>query len=1042
MRKRIAVVTGLIVVSALSLLLFLTHRLSVKTPPLQRAATRQTALTGAPTNVGKAEAAMTQRQLLSAILKDGNTPERAKAYFSLEVDPLPGVETLKGGGDPGDFDGTMAVNHLLQVWETLTPEQRKAAWQIVFGPPQEPTVTTGSASVSRASVFDPGLLAKLVKTGLGENENKPAWDYQALANNAQSTLSAMLGLPAFPVETVVDYALHQGKDFAITNLWYLPNEDPNRSFIPFPGNACHTKIFDQKFRGISAADAAAVITHEMFHCYQDRVEGSNANALRIPDWIGEGEATWVMAVVVPTADQLIIEDKWSLYASTPGTVYSQRSYDALGVFGHMSDLVGAGAVWPRLLPAIQAYLEQGSNAALTKLIEGNELQYYTSWGSSYFEVAGNQPWTMLGPWTPPGTGPAPTVIPLSSETNEYLSAGSDTSALYQLTGSAEILYVTLLTGYGRLHDQNFGVDVALDSSGPLLLCVKEGGCKCPEGSAAPALNTMQATLPISIGINGGNTKATGGVVTRPLDNFCKHKNSPNPSPKPGTGGGGGGGGGGRDNPPDNPRKNPEGDSYGDTHLSTFDGLHYDFQVVGEFTLVRSTQDDFLVQTRQVPVVGPKIASVNQAVATRVGAQRLSFALENGALVLRVDGTIASGPLPTLKGGSLTGATTMFGGTYQVTWPDGTLLRVEQLGAHAVNARVTPANSRRGKLEGLLGNCDGSQDNDLVGVDSKRLGIRFSSDDINHSLADAWRISKADSLFDYQPGQSPTTFTDRDFPAQGLDFAKITDRAGAEGACREQGITDAQILADCILDLAATNDFLFGSQYAHAQKVLAARAALLTPAGRGPQLETLWMSGEVMDAISKPVFHFDGKQGDVIWIHDPDCKDHEGDISHTVGLTLLDPDGKAVGQPGSGCQYGRRELPATGTYTFTASFGYKGETNRYRIPIRFVRPTRRQPIAYGQSASGIIEQPAAWDVYTFTGKSGDIVALEGEGCQLGWMITEIMDAEGHEVGGPICRKGTFSRLPKDGTYELIINVWNAAEPGPYQFVFQGGKSASE
>ena len=275
----------------------------------------------------------------------------------------------------------------------------------------------------------------------------------------------------------------------------------------------------------------------MFHCYQDRVAGSNANAVRVPDWIGEGEATWVMAVVVPTADQLVIEDKWSLYASTPGTVYSQRSYDALGVFGHFSDLAGTSAVWPRLLPLIKAYLDQGSNAALTTLIQGNQLQYYSSWGSSYFEVAGNQPWTMLGPWTPPSTGPSPTVIPLASETNEYLSADSDTSALYQLTGSAEIVYVTLLTGYGRLHDQNFGVDVALDSSGPLLLCVKDGGCKCPEGSTGPALNTIQATLPISIGINGGDTKATGGVVTRSLDNFCKHKDPPNPSPhKPGTGG--------------------------------------------------------------------------------------------------------------------------------------------------------------------------------------------------------------------------------------------------------------------------------------------------------------------------------------------------------------------------------------------------------------------------------------------------------------------------------------------------------------------------
>ena len=89
---------------------------------------------------------------------------------------------------------------------------------------------------------------------------------------------------------------------------------------------------------------------------------------------------------------------------------------------------------------------------------------------------------------------------------------------------------------------------------------------------------------------------------------------------------------------------------------------------------------------------------------------------------------------------------------------------------------------------------------------------------------------------------------------------------------------------------------------------------------------------------------------------------------------------------------------------------------------------------------VIFRPAC--LRTVLSQYGQDLPLEGEGCQLGWMITEIMDAEGHEVGGPVCRKGTFSTLPKNGTYQLIINVWNAAKPGPYQFVFQGGKLARE
>ena len=102
------------------------------------------------------------------------------------------------------------------------------------------------------------------------------------------------------------------------------------------------------------------------------------------------------------------------------------------------------------------------------------------------------------------------------------------------------------------------------------------------------------------------------------------------------------------------------------------------------------------------VLGPKVASVNQAVATRIGGQRVTITMLNGTAVMRVDEKVISGELPKLKAGSLTGGTTAYGGTRQLTWPDGTVVRVEQLGRYALNVKVTPAASRRGSLEGLLG----------------------------------------------------------------------------------------------------------------------------------------------------------------------------------------------------------------------------------------------------------------------------------------------------------------------------------------------------
>ena len=69
---------------------------------------------------------MAQRQPLSALLsRTATRPNALKAYSSLELYRLPGVESLKNGGDPGDFEGTMAVHHLLQVWEMLTPDSAR-----------------------------------------------------------------------------------------------------------------------------------------------------------------------------------------------------------------------------------------------------------------------------------------------------------------------------------------------------------------------------------------------------------------------------------------------------------------------------------------------------------------------------------------------------------------------------------------------------------------------------------------------------------------------------------------------------------------------------------------------------------------------------------------------------------------------------------------------------------------------------------------------------------------------------------------------------
>jgi von Willebrand factor type D domain len=75
-------------------------------------------------------------------------------------------------------------------------------------------------------------------------------------------------------------------------------------------------------------------------------------------------------------------------------------------------------------------------------------------------------------------------------------------------------------------------------------------------------------------------------------------------------------------------------SVGDTHLTTFDGLLYDFQATGDFLLAEDGSD-FVVHSRQVPSPGNPNVSINRAVATQMGNTRVAICLQTPPL--EVDG---------------------------------------------------------------------------------------------------------------------------------------------------------------------------------------------------------------------------------------------------------------------------------------------------------------------------------------------------------------------------------------------------------------------
>jgi hypothetical protein len=149
----------------------------------------------------------------------------------------------------------------------------------------------------------------------------------------------------------------------------------------------------------------------------------------------------------------------------------------------------------------------------------------------------------------------------------------------------------------------------------------------------------------------------------------------------------------------------------------------------------------------------------------------------------------------------------------VTWPDGSsalLWRTTRI--DAMGLAVMPGASRAGTLVGLLGDFDGSKANDLTTREGKRIDVAGKSKAQVMSLlydtfGNSWRIAQGKSLFDYGPGKSTRSFTDKRFPKGYLTLASLSpeERAHAEAVCRGAGVTDPVVLQNCILDVGATGN---------------------------------------------------------------------------------------------------------------------------------------------------------------------------------------------------------------------------------------------
>jgi subtilisin family serine protease len=291
-----------------------------------------------------------------------------------------------------------------------------------------------------------------------------------------------------------------------------------------------------------------------------------------------------------------------------------------------------------------------------------------------------------------------------------------------------------------------------------------------------------------------------------------------------------------------------GQNDGDPHLTTVEGIPYDFQGAGEFIVLRDG-NGLEIQTRQIPVAtAPPAAnaytglatcvSVNTAVAARVGKHRVTYQpsgdKESADLQLRVDGVVTALPATGLDLGPGSRAIPLAAakGAIEIDFADGSNLTVTPgywQSQHTPYLNVDVFNTTA--TEGLMGVRapgswlpalpNGTSVGPLPAPMPGAAHQRFVA--LYHSLGSAWRVTNATTLFDYAPGTSTASFTDPNWPPEqppclvpGRTAPEPLSPKIAQRLC--SAVTGANRKADCVFDTTITGDASFAKTYQASQLI--------------------------------------------------------------------------------------------------------------------------------------------------------------------------------------------------------------------------------
>jgi hypothetical protein len=571
----------------------------------------------------------------------------------------------------------------------------------------------------------------------------------------------------------------------------------------------------------------SLLAHEVYHCFQIELLGIEAQS-RLPQWLKEGSATWVGETFAGSS--IASATHWERYLRTAGSLL-ERDYDAVGFFAHLQN--SGVNVWRELddllqLPPALAFSQAARDG-------GDDFLQTWPMGLSRRPDLGAG-WDTDGPGILPREfrrAEQSVIVSAESPFSQTLDP-ADQRLIQFFLFPGEVVRVQA-SGYGALRWLERGGETTRFSNHfSQSFCVGES-CRCADGSQPPGVQAVPgngALLAVT------STEAPGQIDIHVVESPCDERPD---DPAEGDSGdaavpsGSGWTGGDR----------ARGTSYGDPHIITYDGLRYSFQTVGEYLLSQTQDGHFVVQARQKQVPGRQL-SLNTAAAMQVGNHRVAFYTQDfpdGSSPLWVDGQPRSvnEVLPLGDGSALVPLNNR---NYVVHWATGesvAIRRIESGGLPFINITPYVPRAQAGQLMGLLGDLNTNADDDLRIRNGAVVPSRSSYSQVRQlvrglvpsaiplnqletayfeqlyrQFGDSWRIQPQESLFDYGPGQSTESFTNRAFPTAfptlaGVSSAQINS---ARQTCQQAGVEDI-FLDGCIFDVAATGQPDFANAAANA-----------------------------------------------------------------------------------------------------------------------------------------------------------------------------------------------------------------------------------